>query len=646
MAQRMEFDADSERAFHRRRDELVADFEGWLPAQFAGQVHGSDVAMLLDWKWAYGDGHLGRWRVAHFREFLLDWCPRKLVAPPDLLALVPSTVSLAMAFLADRNLLTPDSDSVRRLTEGGVALSGEFMSAMNDPANFGMTKSIFASMGIDDPSGLSAADLDKVMADFNAQPHEFRAAVTDPAMQASGTSAYDSEPLTLGPIRMPSDEAVRASAAVAPVLEVFGKISDYFTPPGRVLTAKGNLKMADARALVELLGTGDGDDPVVGDRVWQRRSATQFRELDHWQWWARRAGVVRRKNSRLVSVAAWCKRLQSDPVSTLQKAVDELFDHGLVSSYRMNSWPVEATMDVAASPLLGRLAQAAAPEPYDDLRAAFVDLLDQGALTEFYPGHLEAALDDLLTMLERAGLVVQRDVTRTEERFSARRSGGSVEITAYGIAFTVLDSERRGVEVTLALDPRGLDAEQLIASLEDDESPLDLWWEDVASWLDVQPDRQSAVESLLAAVPPPWLALTLAVAPEALRPTLLPSLRRMAPETEAAATERSAVALTWLLEHEPAACSAYPPEQLAESALLLLELLAAGDADTVVEMLSQGRDGEEQMQLLAVVARRGRHRGLVLLEVVGRSHPDRVVSKFARKEAFRLRSKLASTSNG
>ncbi len=78
----------------------------------------------------------------------------------------------------------------------------------------------------------------------------------------------------------------------------------------------------------------------------------------------------------------------------------------------------------------------------------------------------------------------------------------------------------------------------------------------------------------------------------------------------------------------------------------LAEPLAERRRWNLVEMLSEGRDGEEQMQLLAAVARRGRHRDLALLQVVGSSNPDRVVSKFARKEAFRLRSKLASTSNG
>lgn len=60
MGARMEFDADSEKEFQRRRDELVEQFAAWLPPDALAQLDPSDLGMLLDWKWGYGDGHLGR----------------------------------------------------------------------------------------------------------------------------------------------------------------------------------------------------------------------------------------------------------------------------------------------------------------------------------------------------------------------------------------------------------------------------------------------------------------------------------------------------------------------------------------------------------------------------------------------------------
>ncbi|MDP9318017.1 MAG: hypothetical protein M3O94_02870, partial [Actinomycetota bacterium] len=607
-------------------------------------MHGSDFGMLLDWKWGYGDGHLGRWDTSDLGEFLLGWCPRKLMASPDILGSVPLVATLAMSFLAERSLLTPDSDPVDTLTTHGRSLVQPFLAAMSDPANFGMSKAIFTSMGVEDPSALNPAEIERVIAEFNAQPMSVRKAVTDPALSSRTGPTY-AEPTRVGPIRMPGGDAVRASAEESPALEGFVKFSDYFAAPGKVLTAKGNLKLVDARALVEVLGTGDVEATTIGDRVWRRQSATEFRELDHWQWWAREAGVVRTKHSRLVSVAAWRKRLRSDPVSTLHKAVEVLFEYGLVTSYRVIAWPLDQALDVAAAPTLARLAQNDGPEEYDDLLAAAKELLETHGVRALYPGHADGAVDDLLTMLERAGLVTQHGVTRTESEFSRTRTGGTVAVTPFGTEFAVGEARRLGIEVLLVRDPRDLSVDDLVSLAEGEEMTLEDWWDDAADWLDAQPERDVAVEALLRTLSPLYLALALTVAPERLWPGLVPVLRDMAGTSEAAPTERSAAALWWLLAHEPPVESEFAPEYVFESTLIVLELIAEGDDEMVIEMLGNARDVDEQLQMLAAVARHSRPRGLRLLEAVGRSHPDKRVSKFARKESFRLRSKLASASS-
>ena len=67
-------------------------------------VDPDDFALLLDWKWGYGDGRLDRWHSSDLGDFLLSWCPRKLSAPPEQVRGIPSTVALAMSFLAERGL--------------------------------------------------------------------------------------------------------------------------------------------------------------------------------------------------------------------------------------------------------------------------------------------------------------------------------------------------------------------------------------------------------------------------------------------------------------------------------------------------------------------------------------------------------------
>ena len=55
----MRFDADDEKAFHERRDELAEQFARWLEThRVAGEP--TDAAMLMDWKFGYGDGALAR----------------------------------------------------------------------------------------------------------------------------------------------------------------------------------------------------------------------------------------------------------------------------------------------------------------------------------------------------------------------------------------------------------------------------------------------------------------------------------------------------------------------------------------------------------------------------------------------------------
>ena len=80
MTSRMQFGPDDEEAFYARQKELEEDFAGWVEPLHL-RVDPSDFALLLGWKWGYGDGDLGRWSTEELTEFLLGWCPRKLVVP-------------------------------------------------------------------------------------------------------------------------------------------------------------------------------------------------------------------------------------------------------------------------------------------------------------------------------------------------------------------------------------------------------------------------------------------------------------------------------------------------------------------------------------------------------------------------------------
>lgn len=71
---------------------------------------------------------------------------------------------------------------------------------------------------------------------------------------------------------------------------------------GRNLTQTGRIGLADARHLVELLGTGDTIDPKIGDRVFKTKSSEELAHLTRIVEWAKAARLVRVSGTRLVPV--------------------------------------------------------------------------------------------------------------------------------------------------------------------------------------------------------------------------------------------------------------------------------------------------------------------------------------------------------
>ena len=71
---------------------------------------------------------------------------------------------------------------------------------------------------------------------------------------------------------------------------------------GCKLTQTGRIGLADARHLVELLGTGDTIDPKIGDRVFKTRSSKELGYLTRIVEWAKAARLVQVSGTRLVPV--------------------------------------------------------------------------------------------------------------------------------------------------------------------------------------------------------------------------------------------------------------------------------------------------------------------------------------------------------
>ena len=87
---RMKFRADDEEAFYQAQGELLDRFAAWAERQ-APQADPTLVSFALDYKWGYGDGHLGRWTTADLTDLLINWFPRKVsVFAEEVERVVPS----------------------------------------------------------------------------------------------------------------------------------------------------------------------------------------------------------------------------------------------------------------------------------------------------------------------------------------------------------------------------------------------------------------------------------------------------------------------------------------------------------------------------------------------------------------------------
>lgn len=318
-----------ERTFRSAATAVLDAFGAWQRRHGVGQEDaeraGADVDLALDWKWAYADGDLGWWRTEHVVEFLLEWCPRKLSVFGADAESIPGSLAAFAAFLADAGLLAEGSSTLHELERSAAALAGSFMEAMGEPSQFGMAKSLVAAAQSDGVDLGDTSQAEGWMAAFNARPEEERRRVIP------GPAAHTRS--NLAPVALPSDEEVAASRAAAPVLAMFTKLS-AFVGTGRPLTKTGNLTLTDAKALVELLGTGDVVDERIGQRTFRTRSAAELRRLRHIFAWARKAGVARVARGKVMATRRG-QAMASDPAGCFDRTVDALMAAGPLSSQRL-----------------------------------------------------------------------------------------------------------------------------------------------------------------------------------------------------------------------------------------------------------------------------------------------------------------------
>lgn len=636
---------------------LTDRYEAWYRARHpqVEVVDVSDLDLLLTWKVTDGDGRFDAWTAEQLEEFLLAWCPRRVAISADDAPEMVEGVARAFTFLSDERLLSALSVTGDHLAAHARALAGELADALGDSTSFGMAKSIFEGLGLDDDEPLTPDRLDALVAQFNALPLDVRTALTDHALGIDEDEYDDEDDVpAVGPVLLPDDDAVRSSASAAPVLAGFATLAEYFRAPGRPLTAKGNIKLADAQAISELLGTETLTQTFDDGFTFRRHSAAAMPKLDHWQWWAREVGALRVRNGRLVGVEAWLKRRAKDPAGEARKSLDVLLDHGPVGSFVLHSHAdIYRLVDLMTAPFLALLLTAAEPVPFpafvDALEAARDNMGVRGAYGSPEDERHESArvVDLLLTLLERAGVVVQEDVTHEPGRFAKRRTGGTVAVTPFGVVSAVDVVRDAGLEVVTVGDPAEVSAADLADLAAREAIAPEAWMALLSDWLGHATDRVGALVALLDELHTSGALFQVMVlkVPEPLEGELAAAMHQVR-ETHRPNDVRGAVATMWLVEHGRLDPATLPRADLMMSSLTTLALLATHDPEGVPAAMGADRSRREHLDVVTEAARRTPPHVEDLLDAIARHHVDVVVAKAARKELMRVRSRAARQRRG
>ena len=207
---------------------------------------------------------------------------------------------------------------------------------------------------------------------------------------------------------------------------------------GRKLTQTGRIGLADARHLVEVLGTGDTIDPKIGDRVFKTKSSEELGHLTRIVEWAKAARLVRVSGTRLVPVKKNASLLDRplDLVMAMLEAYPKLGKSLFPKGPYRQSLVGDQFSDVSEAFVATMFAHAG-PCPLSLLRAVASDMIAEryvlGGLTEpqldFLRGTIETDVSIAVAALAALGVATVDEAENTVEltalgRFATGRSRG------------------------------------------------------------------------------------------------------------------------------------------------------------------------------------------------------------------------------
>lgn len=662
---RFQFDEGDEDEYFETRDLLLDEIEEHLRrngrAADAADIAGS-VSVLLDWRWNYSSGQLDDWSLGDVDEFLVDWLPRKYSAPPEAGAEMCSAVADFFVHMGSRERLVGGVDRAAALVAQAYALTDTVVAAMGDPSNFGMAKSLFGTelaggqvnpiadigrmieAGVDGDSPEFQALLQERMDAFNALPMEDRKAITDrqlsapvPATERIRIPVVDIPPLL---------EDVERSAADSRLLQMIDALVAFVGPKGIAVTQAGNLRLADARELVELLGTDDVYERRLpwNDELEPVRTSTDLPQLTLVFDVAEGAGAFTRLKTKVKVDPAW---LEMSVADRAREVVDAFFDLGPVShtAHWQIFFEIASLMEDGIPHWLAFGLPAGAEIQTEPIVEQAIALLDDYFPTRptlwSAPGAFEELVArqafDTFEVLEFAGLIEWHErVEVTDEFDRTTHRGGWFGLTPLARHTTIGHIRDAGYDFPTLADLAEADAEDLVnASLTSAAADAD---------------------DLLRRWRPDWSTASRAAA-----------LAEFAMSAEIPDQRLAAMEMLGMLEPvsevEPAVRQMLDSGAAGHATMFLLErglasrdeLDAFIDIGPIVDLLSTVLDAPDALaelfaqayslgdtDLIEELWRHDQPETIEILDALGKHLPDKQLAKSVRKAALKHRSWMAN----
>ncbi|MGH3873085.1 MAG: hypothetical protein ACRDSR_16530 [Pseudonocardiaceae bacterium] len=452
--------------------------------------------------------------------------------------------------------------------------------------------------------------------------------------------------LTVGPVTLPEPQQRAESAAAA--LGRLHELWRFCAAPGRPLTQKGNLRLADARHLVDALDTADVPDVEVGG---YRRTLRSIEDLPNLSWLvelAIAARVLRRYRGRLVAVARWP---ELSPVAAIDRLVDTAVEKGLsgaLSPYLLWMAPVQDLVDEGVGRLLAELIDwqaAGRPLPIEALTELMVEGVVESftGLTDFHLGFVRDWVRTHLDRLAALGVVTVRELQHVPTEWGTTAAlGGIAELTPAGVPIAVRLAEELGIIVLRRPDPATATAREVVGLIQRLRPPA--WLADTAAWV-AHHGAEAAAREIVgvlndATTPAPVVLAVLTQLDGLVGEHAIPAVQAMLDGPHDGFAVQLLTAAGAL---DPTEVS---PDRLLRAGIdLLVVTYDVGGPDDLLDALAAGDCGpDEQAALLEHFWRTDHPRIAELLDVIGEHHPDKRVTKSARKALLRHRSFLAGRS--